>query len=119
MATPFRLETGFREWCEDYVQSQRRYFSDSRTDFCAEMLEDEQFPWGSTIRDMTRYWLTQWQRQMFQTLWNIYTQEALDSDFSSGDFPEGSAHASTSESSGESLEESGSASLSETRDHAD
>jgi hypothetical protein len=113
----FRLETGFREWCEDYVTSQRRYFSDSRVDFCAEMLEDMQFPWDATIVHMTRYWLTQWQRQMFQSLWNIYTQEALDDDYVPSDAA-GSAHPSTTEStsSGASLEESGSASLSETRD---
>lgn len=111
------FESGFRDWCEDYVSSQRRYFSDSRSDFCAEMLEDEGFPWGSTIVHMTRYWNTQWQRQMFQTLWCIYTQEVLDEDYS----PDGSAHPSISVSecsysSGASLEESGSASLSETRD---
>lgn len=113
------FESGFRDWCEDYVSSQRRYFSDSRSDFCAEMLEDEGFPWGSTIVHMTRYWNTQWQRQMFQTLWCIYTQEVLDEDYS----PDGSAHPSISVSecsysSGASLEESGSASLSETRDLA-
>jgi len=79
------MEAGFRDWCSDYVTTQRRYYSDSRTDFCADLLEDHQFPWGGTIVQMTRYFTTQSQRQMFQTVWNIYTQEIMDEEYIAGE----------------------------------